>query len=353
MIKLKNVTKTYTKGNTSLTAVNNVTLTIDEGQFVAIVGKSGCGKSTMLNLIGGLDDLTAGSILYKDQDIATYTGASRSQYRNEDIGFIFQSYHLEPHFNIGMNVALPLIVAGIGKKEREKKAFEALDKMGLSDRIKVKPTELSGGEMQRVAIARAIINNPVLILADEPTGNLDTASGNMVMDYLKTINDTGVTIILVTHNMEHTKYCSRVITMSDGVIESDSYNPDICVKVDSVEGLEDENSKIQQQNCVNQIDKNLNNNIAFDDKNINICDDKNVNKYDEIINTASADSEAKTDKKTIAEDGGIINHVSAIVDDENKTLCNLKTTVKKANKKSKKVCNNEALVDERVTGESS
>ena len=153
--------------------------------------------------------------------------------------------------------------------------------------------------------------------------------------------------------MEHTKYCSRVITMSDGVIESDSDNPDICVKVDSIEGLEDENSKIQQENFVNQIDKNLNNNIAFDDKNINICDDKNVNKYDEIINTASADSEAKTDKKTIAEDGGIINHVSAIVDDENKTLCNLKTTVKKANKKSKKVCNNEALVDERVTGESS
>ena len=153
--------------------------------------------------------------------------------------------------------------------------------------------------------------------------------------------------------MEHTKYSSRVITMSDGVIESDSYNPDICVKVDSVEGLEDENFKILQINCVNQIDKKLNNNINFDETTANKDDDATISENDEIIIAASADSEAKTDNKTIAEEGGIINDDSNIVDDENKTLCSLKTTVKKASKKSKKVCSNEALVDERVTGESS
>ena len=222
MIKLENVSKVYERGSNKVTAVNNVSLEIAGGEFVAIVGTSGCGKSTLLNLIGGLDDVSDGYIYYGDESIGKFNAARRSQYRNKDIGFIFQSYHLEQHFSVSMNVALPLIVAGEGKKERDEKSLAVLAKLGLKNKAKVKPTELSGGEMQRVAIARAIINNPKLLLADEPTGNLDTASGNKVMNYLKAINREGVTVILVTHNMEHTKYCSRVITMQDGVIISDS-----------------------------------------------------------------------------------------------------------------------------------
>ena len=195
MIEIKNVVKTYIKGKNPLTAVNGVSFNIADGEFVAIVGKSGCGKSTLLNLIGGLDDLTSGSISYNGVEVGEMNSKERSNYRNKEIGFVFQSYNLEPHFNVGMNVSVPLIVANAKKAEREKMTKEALNKMGLSDRYKSKPSELSGGEAQRVAIARAIINNPKVILADEPTGNFDTASGNMVMDYLKTINVTGVTII--------------------------------------------------------------------------------------------------------------------------------------------------------------
>ena len=221
MIEIKNVVKTYIKGKNPLTAVNGVSFNIADGEFVAIVGKSGCGKSTLLNLIGGLDDLTSGSISYNGVEVGEMNSKERSNYRNKEIGFVFQSYNLEPHFNVGMNVSVPLIVANAKKAEREKMTKEALNKMGLSDRYKSEPSELSGGEAQRVAIARAIINNPKVVLADEPTGNLDTINGTLIMEYLTAINKKGTTIILVTHNPAQCDYCDRVIEMEDGRIISD------------------------------------------------------------------------------------------------------------------------------------
>ncbi len=213
MIKIQNLTKIY-DDNTK--ALDNVNIELNKN-FIAIIGQSGSGKSTLLNMIGGIDRPTEGEILVDDINISKLSDNELSLYRNKNIGFIFQSFYLNGNYKVIENVMLPLIIANVKKKEREQIAIDVLDKLGIL-RIKDKyASEISGGEAQRVAIARAIVNNPKILLADEPTGNLDSKNGIMVIDLLKEISKDRM-VIMVTHNLEYTKYVDEVITISDGKI---------------------------------------------------------------------------------------------------------------------------------------
>lgn len=202
--------------------LKDINLSIKKGEFVGIVGKSGSGKTTLLNLIGGLDKATYGIIEVDGIEITKLSDDELCSFRNKTIGFIFQSYYLDPHLTVLQNIALPLMIAGVSKKEREIQAQEYLSYVGLSDKAKSKPTQLSGGEAQRVAIARSIITRPKLLLADEPTGNLDTLNGKAIMALLEKIHNDGATVILVTHNMNDIKSCTRVIELEDGMLKSDT-----------------------------------------------------------------------------------------------------------------------------------
>lgn len=202
--------------------LKDINLSIKKGEFVGIVGKSGSGKTTLLNLIGGLDKATYGIIEVDGIEITKLSDDELCSFRNKTIGFIFQSYYLDPHLTVLQNVALPLMIAGVSKKEREIQAQEYLSYVGLIDKAKSKPTQLSGGEAQRVAIARSIITRPKLLLADEPTGNLDTLNGKAIMALLEKIHNDGATVILVTHNMNDIKSCTRVIELEDGMVKNDS-----------------------------------------------------------------------------------------------------------------------------------
>lgn len=202
--------------------LKDINLSIKKGEFVGIVGKSGSGKTTLLNLIGGLDKATYGIIEVDGIEITKLSDDELCSFRNKTIGFIFQSYYLDPHLTVLQNVALPLMIAGVSKKEREIQAQEYLSYVGLIDKAKSKPTQLSGGEAQRVAIARSIITRPKLLLADEPTGNLDTLNGKAIMALLEKIHNDGATVILVTHNMNDIKSCTRVIELEDGMVKSDT-----------------------------------------------------------------------------------------------------------------------------------
>ena len=194
-------------------------LCVAEGEFVAIVGKSGSGKSTLLNMIGTLDSVTSGSILLDSQDIATMNGRQLAEVRNQSIGFVFQRFNLEPEYTVYQNVELPLVISGSTKNEQKVQAV--LEQLDLTSKAKLKTKLLSGGEQQRVAIARAIINDPKLILADEPCGNLDTTNSNIVMSILQALNQQGKTIILVTHDQEDARKAQRIVTLSNGRIISD------------------------------------------------------------------------------------------------------------------------------------
>ncbi len=219
MLKLIDVKKEYQTPGGCFFALDGVSLCVEEGEFVAIVGKSGSGKSTLLNTIGTLDSVTSGSILLDGQDIATMKGKQLAEVRNQSIGFVFQRFNLEPEYTVYQNVELPLVISGSTKNEQKVQAV--LEQLDLTSKAKLKTKLLSGGEQQRVAIARAIINDPKLILADEPCGNLDTTNSNIVMSILQALNQQGKTIILVTHDQEDARKAQRIVTLSNGRIISD------------------------------------------------------------------------------------------------------------------------------------
>ena len=224
MITIDNVSKKYKTGDGEFYALKGVSMTVDDGEFVAIVGKSGSGKSTLLNLVGTLDSVSDGAITVDGQDVTKLDSKALASFRNQKLGFVFQSFYLEPEYTVYENVELPLILAGRFGKSNAKRINEVLQLVELSDKAKNKAKNLSGGESQRVAIARAIVNNPDVILADEPCGNLDTANSENIMAIFKTLHKQGKTVIMVTHDAEEAQVASRIVTISDGKIVSDEKN---------------------------------------------------------------------------------------------------------------------------------
>ena len=221
MIRLKKASRVYEIEDNKVLALNNICLNINEGEFVCIMGSSGSGKSTLLNVLGCLDRLTEGEYLLEDTDINTLKRNTLAEVRNKKFGFVFQSYNLLNQTTALRNVALPLMYSNVRPQERVERALQGLKDVGLEDRVHHKPTQLSGGQKQRVAIARSLVNNPQILLADEPTGNLDTVSTKEIMKILKKINEQGKTIILVTHEEEIGEYGNRLLQFKDGRIISD------------------------------------------------------------------------------------------------------------------------------------
>lgn len=221
IIEMAHLVKSYAIGDNVVHALNDISLTVSEHEFVAIVGPSGSGKSTLMNIIGCLDVATSGSYKLNGQEIGLYREDELSEFRNRMIGFIFQRFNLLNKLNAVENVELPLVYQGISAKERRERAIEALEKVGLAKRMLHTPMELSGGQQQRVAIARALITNPPVILADEPTGNLDSATGKEVMHLLRQLGDTGHTIVLITHDMGIAEQAQRIVRIADGRLVAD------------------------------------------------------------------------------------------------------------------------------------
>lgn len=221
LIEVKDVYKIYNPGENEVRALDGVSLTIDEGEFVAIIGQSGSGKSTLMNTLGLLDRPTSGEYYLSGRDVATLTDDEQSEIRNKQIGFIFQGFNLIPSLTAIGNVELPLVYRGMKKEERNKLSLEALERVGLGKRLHHRPSQMSGGQQQRVAIARAVAAKPPVILADEPTGNLDSSSGRDVMRILHELSDEGRTIILITHDNEIAEEANRIIRIQDGKIVSD------------------------------------------------------------------------------------------------------------------------------------
>ena len=224
MININSLSKEYIMGENKLLALNDVSVSIKEGEFVSIMGSSGSGKSTLMNIIGCLDVPTKGNYFFRDNDIAKYNSNNLAELRNKDIGFVFQNFNLLPRLNALENVVLPLLYSGKNLKERNRLALQALKNVGLEERVHHRPNQLSGGQQQRVSIARAIAGSPKLILADEPTGALDSKTGFEIMKILNDLNSQGITIVLVTHEDDIAKHGSRIIKMKDGKIIEDIKN---------------------------------------------------------------------------------------------------------------------------------
>jgi len=224
IISSENLSRQFRVGTVTINALNKVSFAVNKNEFVALMGASGSGKSTLMNLIGCLDSATSGSYNLNGTNVKEMDEDALANVRNKEIGFIFQTFNLLPRYTALENVILPLIYAGIKKEEREIMAKKALENVGLSDRMTHKPNELSGGERQRVAIARALVNNPSIILADEPTGNLDSETSIEIMKLFQKIHQKGNTIIVVTHEEDIAKYAGRIIRLKDGIIESDTLN---------------------------------------------------------------------------------------------------------------------------------
>ena len=216
MIKITDLEKYYATEEVRTIALNKLSFQVQEGEFVAVMGPSGCGKSTLLNILGLLDDPDGGSFIFNGIEVAGFNERKRAELRKHNIGFVFQSFNLIDELTVFENVELPLIYTGVKPAERKKRVDEVLEKMQIMHRRKHFPQQLSGGQQQRVAVARAVVNNPKLILADEPTGNLDSSNGNEVMDLLTELNEAGTTIIMVTHSEHDAKYSHRIIRMLDG-----------------------------------------------------------------------------------------------------------------------------------------
>jgi putative ABC transport system ATP-binding protein len=221
MLEIKKITKVYKMGEVLVNALRGVSFHIDKGQFVAIMGPSGSGKSTLMHILGCLDHPTEGSFIMDGEDISKVNDNKLAEIRNKKIGFVFQQFNLLNRVNILNNIEVPLIYAGVNSKKRKNLAKQALENVGLSNRLKHRPNEISGGEKQRAAIARALVNNPLIILADEPTGNLDSKNGEEIMKIFNKLHQEGHTIIVVTHELEVAKYAQRIIHLHDGLIEND------------------------------------------------------------------------------------------------------------------------------------
>lgn len=222
VIEITDLTRTYQMGETLVRALAGVSFNVDENEYIAIMGPSGSGKSTLMNMIGCLDTPSSGEYILNGNHVSQMDDAELAEVRNREIGFVFQTFNLLPRTSCLANVELPLIYAGMKSSERKERAAEVLDKVGLGDRMDHKPNELSGGQRQRVAIARALVNNPSILLADEPTGNLDTKTGDEIMLLFEELYRQGNTIILVTHENEISEYSRRVVRLRDGLIESDT-----------------------------------------------------------------------------------------------------------------------------------
>jgi putative ABC transport system ATP-binding protein len=224
MIKTKNLNKVFRTEEVETTALSNINLHVEKGEFVAIMGPSGCGKSTLLNILGLLDNPSDGELYFNNEEIAKYSEKKRTNLRKGNIGFVFQSFNLIDELNVFENVELPLLYLKMSTKERKEKVYEVLERMQIAHRAKHFPQQLSGGQQQRVAIARAVVSNPKLILADEPTGNLDSKNGIEVMNLLKELNSEGTTIVMVTHSDRDAKSAHRIIRLFDGQVIIENIN---------------------------------------------------------------------------------------------------------------------------------
>lgn len=222
VVKTDNLWKIYRSGSLEYPALRGISIGISKGEFVAIVGPSGSGKTTLLNLIGTLDSITRGEVYLNGKPVSKMKGNQLANFRNKTLGFVFQTYNLVPYLNVLENVELPLIASNTPRSKRHEKTKKVLEQLGLGDKLNKMPNELSGGEQQRVAIARALVNDPSLILADEPTGNLDSKTAQVVASILKNVCESGVTVIMVTHNIEITKLCNRIIYLRDGIVEREA-----------------------------------------------------------------------------------------------------------------------------------
>ncbi len=227
LITIKDIGRKYVIGAETIHALKSVSLNINKGEFVALMGPSGSGKSTLMNILGCLDTPTKGEYILNGINVSQMTDSELAEVRNKEIGFVFQTFNLLPRSSAQDNVALPLVYAGISRKDRDKRSVTALENVGLGNRVHHKPNELSGGQRQRVAVARALINNPSIILADEPTGNLDTKTSVEIMALIEEIHSKGNTIILVTHEEDIAQHAHRIVRMRDGLIEDDYLNKDI------------------------------------------------------------------------------------------------------------------------------
>jgi putative ABC transport system ATP-binding protein len=227
IIDTTEISRIYKMGTEVVRALQSITISIDKGEYVAFMGPSGSGKSTLMNIIGCLDTPTDGTYILNNQNVSHLSENELAEIRNKEIGFVFQTFNLLPRASSLDNVALPLIYAGFGKYAREERAMQVLESVGLGDRAKHKSNELSGGQRQRVAIARALVNEPSIILADEPTGNLDSKTSYDIMDLFQELHDAGNTIIMVTHEDEISHYAHRIIKLRDGLVESDEINTNI------------------------------------------------------------------------------------------------------------------------------
>lgn len=221
IIELQDICKSYIQGTMVTPVLKNINFTMKEGEYTAIMGPSGSGKSTLMNLIGCLDQPTSGRYLLDGEDVSAYTDNQMSDIRLEKIGFVFQTFQLLPYMSAADNVALPLSYAGVSRRERKERAIEMLGKVGLSDRVGYLPNQLSGGQKQRVAIARAMINHPRILLADEPTGALDSTSGKQIMGLFRELNEDGVTILMITHDAEIASNADRIVEIRDGLLNQE------------------------------------------------------------------------------------------------------------------------------------
>jgi putative ABC transport system ATP-binding protein len=222
MIKIHDLSKAYRTSDVETTALNNINLEIGAGEFIAIMGPSGCGKSTLLNIIGMLDSPDSGSYQFLEEDVAGYGEGQLADIRKKNIGFIFQSFNLVDELTVAENVMLPLLYQDVSAADRDQSVREVLERVGIAHRADHRPQQLSGGQQQRVAVARAVVTNPKLILADEPTGNLDTTNGEEVLELLNQLNGDGTTIVMVTHDQSHADHAGRVVNMLDGRVLSEN-----------------------------------------------------------------------------------------------------------------------------------